>query len=425
MIFFIFENFSENRKKLKFSPTADLGNFLGSNHSCAHFPSKRVNLYILVVLEWGYDDFLHFRKLFRKSKKIEVFAHRGPGELFGVKSLMCPFSIQTSEFVYFSCPRVRIWWFSSFSKTFQKIEKIEVFAHRGPGELFGVKSLMCPFSIQMSEFVYFSCPRVRIWWFSSFSKTFQKIEKIEVFAHRGPGELFGVKSLMCPFSIQMSEFVYFSCPRVRIWWFSSFSKTFQKIEKIEVFAHRGPGELFGVKSLMCPFSIQMSEFVYFSCPRVRIWWFSSFSKTFQKIEKIEVFAHRGPGELFGVKSLMCPFSIQMSEFVYFSCPRVRIWWFSSFSKTFQKIEKIEVFAHRGPGELFGVKSLMCPFSIQMSEFVYFSCPRVRIWWFSSFSKTFQKIEKIESFRPPRTWGTFWGQITHVPIFHPNEWICIF
>ena len=448
---------------------------------------------------WGFPT---FSKTLQKIEKIEVYTHRGPGELFWFNSLMCPFSIQMSEFIYFSCPVVRIWGFSSFSKTFQKIEKIEVFAHRGPGELFGLNSLKCPFSIQMSEIIYFSCPGVRIWGFSSFSKIFQKIEKIEVFspntdlgnflgsiyscahfpskwvnlyilvvleweyeyflhfrksfqkiykievfAHSGPGELFYLNSLMCPFSIQMSEFIYFSCPVVRIWGFSSFSKTFQKIEKIEVFAHRGPGELFGLNSLKCPFSIQMSEIIYFSCPGVRIWGFSSFSKIFQKIEKIEVFspntdlgnflgsiyscahfpskwvnlyilvvleweyeyflhfrksfqkiykievfAHSGPGELFYLNSLMCPFSIQMSEFVYFSCPGVRIWGFYSFSKTFQKIEKFEVFGHLRSVELVWLNSLMCPFSIQMSEFVYFCCPGVRIWGFSSFSKTFQKIK---------------------------------
>ena len=49
--------------------------------------------------------------------------------------------------------------FSSFLKTFQKIEKNEVFAHHGP---FWLNSHMCPFFIQMSEIIYFSCPGGRI-----------------------------------------------------------------------------------------------------------------------------------------------------------------------------------------------------------------------------------------------------------------------
>ena len=52
IIFFIFENF-ENRQKMKFLPTADLGDLFGTIH-------------------------------------------------------MCPFFIQMSEFVYFSCPGVRM-----------------------------------------------------------------------------------------------------------------------------------------------------------------------------------------------------------------------------------------------------------------------------------------------------------------------------
>ena len=58
-IFSFFELFTKS-EKLKFSPTVDLGNFFGSIHSCAHFPSKWVNIYILVVLEWEHEDFLHF-----------------------------------------------------------------------------------------------------------------------------------------------------------------------------------------------------------------------------------------------------------------------------------------------------------------------------------------------------------------------------
>ena len=37
------------------------------------------HFYILVAQMSNYDDFLHFRKLF---EKIEVFAHPGPGDLF-------------------------------------------------------------------------------------------------------------------------------------------------------------------------------------------------------------------------------------------------------------------------------------------------------------------------------------------------------
>ena len=82
-IFFIFENFSKNWKNSSFCPTRTWGSFFGSIHSCAHFPSKWVNLYILVVLEWEYEDFLHFLNLFTKSKKLKFSPTVGLGDFFG------------------------------------------------------------------------------------------------------------------------------------------------------------------------------------------------------------------------------------------------------------------------------------------------------------------------------------------------------
>ena len=41
----------------------------------------------------------------------------------------------------------------------------------------------------------------------------------------------------------------------------------------------------------------------------------------------------------------------MNEFLYFTCPEVKIWYFSSFSKTFKKLGKIEVFANRRPVDI--------------------------------------------------------------------------
>ena len=82
MLFFIFKNFSKNQKKLKLSPTADLSTFLTQSHVCTFF-------------------------------------------------------IQMSDFLYFTCPEVKIWFFSSFSKTFKKLTKIDVCTHRGPVDNFG------------------------------------------------------------------------------------------------------------------------------------------------------------------------------------------------------------------------------------------------------------------------------------------------
>ena len=175
---------------------------------------------------------------------------------------------------------------------------------------------------------------------------------------------------------------------------------------------------------MCPFFIEMSEFVYFSCPGVRIWGFSLFSKTFQKTEKIEVFTHHGPGELFWLNSLMCPFSIQMSEFVYFSCPGVRIWGFSSFSKFFKKSKNLKFSPTTHLGN-FSDSIYSCahfPFKwVNLYIFLLSWSENMRIFFiFINFSKNW-----INCFRPPRTWCTVLAQFTHVPIFHPNKWIGTF
>ena len=385
-----------------------------------------------------------------------------------------------SEFVYFSCPGVRIWGFSSFSKTFQKIEKIEVYAHRGPGELFWFNSLTCPFSIQMSEFVYFSCPGVRIWGFSSFLKTFKKIEKIEVFARHRPGELFWLNSLMSPFSIQMSEFVYFSCPGVRIWRFSSFSKTFKKNPKKLKFSHTADMEnFFG--------SIHSSA--YFPSKWVKLYilvvleWeyedFLHFRKPFKKLKNLKFSATADLWNLFGSIHSCAHFS---SKWVNFYILVVLEWEnedFLHFLKLFKKSKKMKFLPTADLGNFFGsIRScahfpskrvnsyILVVLEWEYEDFLHFrqllkkskklrfsptadlanffgsihSCAHfpskcVNLFIivvlereyedFLDFRKTFQKIKKIGSFRPQRTWGTFLAQFTHVPIFHPNEWICIF
>ena len=192
---------------------------------------------------------------------------------------------------------------------------------------------------------------------------------------------------MCTFFNQMSEFLYFSCVEVKVWCFSSFSKSFQKIENIEVFSHHVH---FLLNSHMWTFFIQMSELLYFSWLEVKISYFSSFSKTFQKIKKNWSFCPSRTCRHFWLNSHMCTFFIQMSEFLYFSCPERC---FSSFSKTLQKIEKNWSFRPAWTCRHFWLNSHLCTFFIQMIVFLYCTCPELKVWFFLSFSKTFQKIKK--------------------------------
>ena len=135
IIFFIFENFNRS-KKLKFSPTTDLGKFFGSIHTCAYFSSKWVNLYSLVVLDWEYDDFLHFQKLFKTSKKLK-FSPTPDWRTF-LAQLTC---------AHFSSIRVNLYilvvleWeyddFLHFWKLFKKSKKLKFLPTAYLGDLFG------------------------------------------------------------------------------------------------------------------------------------------------------------------------------------------------------------------------------------------------------------------------------------------------
>ena len=71
--FLHFRKLFEKSKKLKIFPTPALGTLFPLFRTCAQISSKWANFYILVVLMSNYDDFLHFRKLFEKSKKLKIF----------------------------------------------------------------------------------------------------------------------------------------------------------------------------------------------------------------------------------------------------------------------------------------------------------------------------------------------------------------
>ena len=166
MLSFSFENFSKNRKKLKFFPTPALGTFF------AHFTLWLLfhpNEWILIFkLSWSENMMLSFSSVnFSKNQKNWSFSPPRPLGHFLRISLFGSFFIQMSEFWYFTCPNVKIWCFPSVLKTFRKIEKNWSFSPPRPLGHFLRISLFGSFFIQMSEFWYFSCPKVKIWCFPS------------------------------------------------------------------------------------------------------------------------------------------------------------------------------------------------------------------------------------------------------------------
>ena len=220
----------------------------------------------------------------------------------------------------------------------------------------------------------------------------------------------------------MSEFLYFNCPGVKIWWFSSFSNPFCKNEKIEGLSTTDLGTFLAqFTHVHIFFSTKWLNFYILIVQEWKYDDFLHFLKLFKKSKKKCTFCPQRTWGSFWLNSHMCTFSIQMSEILYFGCPGVKIWWFSSFSKTSKNWKN---WSFRPPWTLgpFWLNPAMCTFSIQLSEFLYFRCPEVKIWWFSSFSKTFRKTEL--KFSHTADLGIFLAQFTHAHIFHPNEWIFI-
>ena len=115
-------------------------------------------------------------------------------------------------------------------------------------------------------------------------------------------------------------------------------------------------------------------------------------------------------------------------FFHFSNPMVSWWWFSSFSKAFQKVEKIKVFNDRRPVE----KASLCCFP----NFAYFSSKWVNfyIWvvlWssgdnFHHFRRLSRKWKQLKFLMTAdlSKWPIF-ATLQFLHISYPNEWILTF
>ena len=105
MIFIILEGFSESQKNWSFRPPWPCRKMVSFAIFTffAYFSLKSVKIYILVVL-WSTSDDL-FLKTFQKVEKIDVFNDCGPLEKVSFYYFPnCIFLVQMSEFLHFSCP---------------------------------------------------------------------------------------------------------------------------------------------------------------------------------------------------------------------------------------------------------------------------------------------------------------------------------
>ena len=144
---------------------------------------------------------------------------------------------------------------------------------------------------------------------------------------------------------------------------------------------------------------------------------------FSKNRKNWRFSPPRPWGPFSLISHLCPDFIQMSEFLYLSCPDVKLWWFSSFSQTFRKVEKIEDFPHPGPGDPFPLFHTCAQISSKWVNFYILVVLMSNYDDFLHFRKLFEESKKLKIFPTPAL-GTLFPYFTLVPRFHPNEWIFI-
>ena len=173
VVFISFKDFPESRKNWSFSwpRTCEriviLGHFTFSliSHPNEQIFTFQVSCGQLVVVFIILKGFLESWKNWRFSPPRPCVKN----VILGI-SQTCIFLIQMGKYLPFKCPGVNWWWFSSVLKTFQKVEKIEVFHDRGPARklsFWGISHFHL-FLTQMSKYLLFKCPVVNWWLFSSF-----------------------------------------------------------------------------------------------------------------------------------------------------------------------------------------------------------------------------------------------------------------
>ena len=148
----------------------------------------------------------------------------------------------------------------------------------------------------------------------------------------------------------MSKYLLFKCPMVNCCCLFHFKRVSRKLKKIVVFHDRGPAKklsFWGISQFYL-FLSQMSNYLLFKCPGGG---FHHFQRLFGKSKKLKIFMttalcknYHFEGFTFLHTSISKPneqiFTFQVS------CGQLR--WFSSFSKAFWKVKKIEDFHDHGP-----------------------------------------------------------------------------
>ena len=179
------------------------------------------DFFLLFYLSWNENMMIFFIfENFSKNQKNWSFRPPWTCGIFCLNSHMCTFFIQLSEFLCFSCPGVKIWWFSSFLKTLHKIENIEVFDQCGPGDLFGSIHIWAHFSSKWVNFYNLVLLEWKYDDFLHFRKFSKKAKKLK-FSPTADRGTFLAKFTNAHFSSKWVNF-YILGVLEWIWWFPSF-----------------------------------------------------------------------------------------------------------------------------------------------------------------------------------------------------------
>ena len=200
-------------------------------HIFYNFSSKWGNIYISNVLWSTGSDLHHFKKVFRKPKTfkffmtaaLQKFGHFSISHIPHPNEQRFPFQVSCGQLVVVFI----------ILKGFPDSQKDEDFHDRGPAKnchfwafhmfaYFSPKWELLTFQVSCGQLVVvfiiikgFPGSRKKIF---SWPRTSEKLSFLGI-------------SHFCIFLIQMSKYLHLKCPVVNWWWFLSFLKALQKIEK--------------------------------------------------------------------------------------------------------------------------------------------------------------------------------------------------
>ena len=265
--------------------TADLREncHFGAFHIFTYFSPKWANIYFSSVLWSTGGCFHHFKRLFGELKKLKIFptpalrekCHFGHftnlhishpnGQIFTFQVSWGQLVVVFISFKDF--PESRKNWSFSWPRTCERIVILGHFTFSlisHPNEQIFTFQVSCGQLVVVFIILKGFLESWKNWRFSPPQPCVKNV-------------ILGI-SQTCIFLIQMGKYLPFKCPGVNWWWFSSVLKTFQKVEKIEVFHDRGPARelsFWGISHFHL-FLTQMSKYLLFKCPVVNWWLFSSF-----------------------------------------------------------------------------------------------------------------------------------------------------